>query len=82
MFTGTVAAQVGQGCWIIEQDGTRDCIWVHQRHVVRKKFLHVQDRVRFSLIPHVKNPNEVMADEVEIIGLMVARQVSDKAVQS
>ena len=74
MFTGTVVAEVGRGCWVIEQDLTRDCIWVHQRHVVRRKFLHVNDRVRFNLIPHIKQPDEVMADAVEIVGLVVARQ--------
>jgi hypothetical protein len=77
-FTGIVAEVLGHGCWLIEQDLTRDCIWVHQRYVVRRKFLHLNDRVRFSLITHVKTPNEVMADEVEIIGLTVARQVSDQ----
>jgi len=82
MYTGTVINEVGRGCWVIEQDQTRDCIWVHQQYVVRKKFLHVFDRVRFNLIPHVNRPNEMMAGDVEIIGLMVARQTSGGAVQS
>lgn len=81
MFTGIVLVSVGHGCWLIEQDHTRDCIWVHQRHVVKRKFLHINDRVQFNLVPHIKDPNEMMADAVEIIGLTIARQVSDTAMK-
>lgn len=81
MFTGTVVNAVGRGCWVIEQDATRDCIWVHQRHVARRRFLHVNDRVKFNIISNPRKPDEVMADAVEIVGLMVARQTSG-AVQS
>jgi hypothetical protein len=82
MYTGLVIDVVGRGCWVIEQDQTRDCIWVHQRHVKGRKFLHVRDRVKFNIIPDLRKPNAVMADEVEIIGLMVARQISGTEVQS
>lgn len=78
MFTGRVATAVGRGCWVIEMDETRDCIWVHQRYVVREKFLHINDRVRFRIVPHCrpKRPDDVMAADVEIIGLTVARQTN------
>jgi cold shock CspA family protein len=82
VFTGTVVSDVGKGCWFIEQDHTRDCVFVHQRHVVRRKFLHLNDRVKFNLAPNVLKPGEIMAVDVEIIGLMIARQVSGPAVQS
>jgi len=82
MFTGTVIQPAGLGCWLIEQDLTRDCIFAHQRHVKGRKFLHVNDRVHFVLIPNSRRPGNMMADEVEIVGLMVARQVSDTAVKS
>ncbi len=76
MFTGIVVSNLGRGCWFIEQDFTRDCVFVHQKHVIGKKFLHVNDRVRFNLTPNPIKPDQIMASDVEIIGLMVARQVS------
>lgn len=82
MITGTVVNAIGAGCWAIEQDQTRDCIFCHQRCVVRRKFLHVNDRVRFNLAPNPRKPGEEMAVDVEIIGLNVARQTSDLAVKS
>jgi len=79
MFTGTVVNAIAEGCWAIEQDETRDCIFVHQRDVARRKFLHLKDRVRFNLAPNPRKPGEEMATDVEIIGLRIAIQVSDKA---
>jgi hypothetical protein len=76
MFSGIVAEEVGRGCWLIEQDQTRDCIWVHQRFVIRRKFLRVNDRVRFNIAPNPRRPDEVMATDVEIVGISVARQTS------
>jgi hypothetical protein len=82
MLSGTVVQSAGLGCWLIEQDFTRDCIFVHQRYVKGRKFLHVNDRVRFNLTPNPRKPGEVMADDVEIVGLMITRQVGKTAVQS
>lgn len=76
MFSGIVVQPAGQGCWFIEQDLTRDCVWVHQRYVVGKKFLHLNDRVRYNIAPNHRKIGEVMAVDVEIIGLMITRQVS------
>ena len=76
MFTGTVTAIGGSGFWFIEQDQTRDNIFVHQRNVVRKKFLHVNDRVRFNLTPSPRIAGEMEAVDVEIIGLTSARQIN------
>lgn len=82
MLTGIVVSDLGRGCWFIEQDLTRDCVFVHQKYVFRKKFLHVNDRVRFNLTPNPIKSGEVMASDVEIIGLTIARQVNDPAVKS
>jgi cold shock CspA family protein len=82
MLNGTVVNSVGAGCWVIEVDGTRDCVFVHQRYVVRRKFLHENDRVRFNLASNPRTPGENMAVNVEIVGFTVAIQVSDPAVRS
>ena len=81
MLTGTVINSVGAGCWVIEQDATRDCIFVHQRNVIRRKFLHENDRVRFNLAPNPRTPGEDMAVDVEIIGFTVARRISAPGVK-
>jgi hypothetical protein len=77
-FTGIVVAASGRGYWFIEQDQTRDCLFVHQRDVVGKKYLRVNDRVRFNRIPNTnpKYSTGFMAVDVEIIGLTIARQKS------
>jgi hypothetical protein len=82
MLRGTVVSDLGKGCWFIEQDLTRDCIFVHQRYVVGRKFLHLQDRVTFQIIPNTMKPGEVMAGDVQIVGLRVAHQASDAGVRS
>jgi hypothetical protein len=76
MFTAIVVSEVGRGCWVAEQDQTRDCIWIHQRFVVGRKFLHINDRIRFNLAPNPRKLGEEMAVDVEIVGLTLARQVS------
>lgn len=76
MFTGIVVAASGRGYWFIEQDQTRDCLFVHQRDVVGKKYLRVNDRVRFNVIPNPQSKScstDHMAVDVEIIGLTIAR---------
>lgn len=73
-FTGRVDAQIAQGCFMIEQDGTRDGIFCHQRNVIRKRFLRPDDRVRFRLIPSERKPGTVEAVDVELIGHTVAMQ--------
>lgn len=80
MLTGTVVSEIrpGKGCWFIEQDYTRDCIFVHQRSVVRKKFLHLKDRVQFNIGPNPFRPGETMAIDVEIIGVTVRAETAVK----
>lgn len=76
MFTGIVVAVSGRGYWFIEQDQTRDCLFAHQRDVVGTKYLHLNDRVRFNIAPNPKSATELMAIDVEIVGVTIARQVS------
>lgn len=75
MFTGLVVQESGRGFWWVEQDSTRDCVWVHQRYVSGRKFLHLGDRVRYKIADNPRRPGEKMAVDVEIIGFTVARQV-------
>lgn len=79
MFTGIVVQESGRGYWWIEADATRDCVWVHQQYVVGKKFLHLNDRVQYNLAPNPRKPGSMMAVDVEIVGVTVARQVAHHA---
>ncbi len=81
MFEGTVLQTIALGCWLIEQDLTRDCVFVHQKFVVGRKWLHVKDRVRYNLAPNPRREGEMMATDVEIIGLTVAIQRAEKTVR-
>jgi len=82
MFTGTVTTNGGRGFWFIERDHTRDSVFCHQRSVVDRRFLNVNDRVRFNLAPSVTKLGEMQAVDVEIVGLMIARQIGETAVKS
>jgi cold shock CspA family protein len=79
MFTGTVVECLGRGCYLIEQDETRNCVFAHQRNVYRRKFLHVNDRVTFTVSPSTHKPGAEEATDIQIIGLTIARQVSAPA---
>jgi cold shock CspA family protein len=81
MLTGLVVQKGGNGFWFIEQDFTRDSHFVHQRSVVKRKFLHVGDRVRFNIAPNPYKSGETHAVDVEIIGITIARQVSERKAQ-
>lgn len=78
MFTGTVVECLGRGCYLIEQDETRNCVFAHQRNVYRRKFLHRDDRVRFNISPSLRKTGDFEATEVQVIGLTA----SDPAVRS
>ena len=80
-FLGSVITEGARGYWFIEQDQTRDSLFVHQSHVKDHKVLHLNDRVRFNVVPNPRKPGEFMATDVEIIGHTIAIQRS-AAVQS
>jgi hypothetical protein len=73
-YTGRVDVRIAQGCWIIEQDRTRDGIFCHQRNVIKRRFLRPDDRVRFRIIPSERKLGEVEAVDVELIGHTITVQ--------
>ena len=67
MFTGTVTKRLKRGGWLIRQDLTFFVVHVHQQFVVGGKFLHVGDRVRFTVSSIQRPKIGVVADRVEIL---------------
>jgi cold shock CspA family protein len=82
MYTATIVFDSGRGFWFAESDTDHERIFVHQRDVVRKRFLKVNDRISYELAPSVTMPNEMRAVNVTVIGRVIARQISDPAVLS
>ena len=75
MFIGTIVAESDKGYWFAEQDVTHESVFVHHRQVVRGRYLHIGDRIRFSLAPNPSKPDKLWAVDVEFIGIQIARQV-------
>jgi hypothetical protein len=75
MRTATVVYDSGRGYWFADADSDHERIYIHQRDVIKKRFLKVNDRIRYELAPSDKHPGEVRAVNVEVCGRVIARQV-------
>jgi hypothetical protein len=82
IFSGLVVQCLGQSCFLIEMDETRDLIFAHPKFVRGRKYLHLHDRVRFQTMPNPRRDGELMAFDIEIVGLMITRQVSAQGARS
>jgi len=78
---GTIVSASDRGFWFAEADSTHQSIFIHQRNVKGRRFLHVNERVKFDLAPSTTKPGEVEAINVEFVGMTIARQTSDEAVR-
>jgi cold shock CspA family protein len=77
---GTIVSASERGFWFAEADSTHQSIFIHQRNVKGRRFLHVNDRVRFDLAPSLIKPGEVEAVNVEVIGHVNGRQTLARVV--
>jgi cold shock CspA family protein len=77
MLNGTIVTESnGKGWWIVECDGTSECLFVHHSQVAHNRYLHVGDRIRFDSAPNPRKPGQNCAINVEYVGRVVARQTS------
>ena len=79
---GTIVLASDRGFRFAEADSTHQSIFIHQLNVNRRRFLHVNERIKFDLARSIIKPGEVEAINVEWIGTVVAHQISGTAVQS
>jgi hypothetical protein len=82
MHTATVVYDSGRGYWFADADSDHERIYIHQRDVIKKRFLKVNDRIRYELYPSDKHPGEVRAVNVEVVGHTIAVQRATSAVKS
>ena len=76
MYEGTIVSVSGRGYFFAEQDHTHSAVFVHQKDVAHRRYLHVGDRIKFNIIPSLARPGQMQAADVEWIGFVVARQIS------
>jgi len=81
MNTATVVFNSGKGYWFADADTTHDRIYIHQKDVVRKRFLKVDDRIQYDLAPSLTQPGEERAVHVKVIGHVIAIQRGENMVR-
>ena len=77
----TVIYDSHRGFWFAEVDGTHQSVFVHQKSVKQRRRLHLNDRITLDVIPSPVRPGEFEGENVEWVGVCVARQVSEEAVR-
>jgi cold shock CspA family protein len=73
---GTIVLASNRGFWFAEVDSTHQSVFVHQRNVKQRRFLHVNDRIQFELAPSPIKLGEIEAVNVEWLGIVIGRQSS------
>jgi len=81
MFEGTVTFVRNNGYFFVEQDVTHTSVFIHQKNVRDRRYLHVGDRVKFNLAPCAKDPTRMEGVQAEYIVHTIARQTSGRAVR-
>lgn len=76
---GTIDFVSGKG-WFFARCADESCVFIPQRAVENRRYLKVDDRVEFTVIPSTKHSGEFEATNVKYLGHTVARQVGEKAV--
>lgn len=77
---GIVTYVSGKGWFFAENLTDNTSIFVHQKDVENRRYLKVDDRIAFDVIPSRTEPGEVQAANVKYLGHTVVAQYSDKAV--
>jgi cold shock CspA family protein len=76
MATGIIVFESGKGWWIVEVDGTSEGVFVHHSQVADHRYLHLNDRIEFSITPNPKRPGQNEARNARYIGHVIVRQTS------
>jgi cold shock CspA family protein len=62
-----------------EDSETHSAVYIHQNDVEHRRYLKINDRVSFDLIPSPKYPDRMQATNVKYLGHTIAAQYSDKS---
>ena len=82
MCEGLVTFVSGKGWYFAENLAEHSAVFVHQNQVENRRYLKVDDRISFDLVPSITRSGEMMATNVKYLGHTIARQVGDKAERS
>jgi cold shock CspA family protein len=72
---GTVTYVSGKG-WFFAKSDDLISIFIHQRDVQHRRYLQVDDRVSFDVVPSTQHPGDFQAANVKYLGHTISRQTS------
>jgi hypothetical protein len=75
MFTAMVVFYSGKAHWFANPDSDHERIYIHQRDAARKRFLKVDDRIKYELVPSATKPGAMRSVNVEVIAHVIVRQL-------
>jgi cold shock CspA family protein len=76
MCQGIITYVSGKGWFWAENLADHSSIFVHQKDVERRRYLLVEDRISFDIVPSRVQPGEFQAANVKYLGHTIARQTS------
>jgi cold shock CspA family protein len=80
MSEGIVTFVSNKGWFFAENSADHSAVYIHQNHVEHARYLKIDDRISFDVVPSTRNPGKTMGTNVKYLGHTIARQISDKAV--
>ncbi len=75
-MNGVITFVSNKGWFFAENSADHSAVFVHQNQVENQRYLRVDDRISFDLVPSNKNPGKMMAANVKYLGHTVAVQRS------
>jgi cold shock CspA family protein len=77
MCQGTITFVSGKGWFFAENDADHSAIFVHQKDVENRRYLKVDDRISFDVIPSRSQAGQTQASNVKYLGHTIAVQRSE-----
>jgi cold shock CspA family protein len=76
MYEGIVTFVSGRGWFFAENLADHSGVFIHQQDVENQRYLRVDDRIQFDIVPSRKHPDKSQAANVKYLGRVIARQTS------
>jgi cold shock CspA family protein len=65
---GTITYVSGKGWFFAKcDDGNDTGVFVHQRDVENRRYLRLDDRIQFNVVPSLKSPGDLQAANVKFL---------------
>jgi cold shock CspA family protein len=76
MCKGLITFVSGKGWYFVENSADHSAVFVHQNQVENQRYLKIDDRISFRVVPSTTHLGKTMATDVKYLGHTIARQVS------